>query len=36
METKDDLSRFKEMLHKSTKEQLIEIIANKAERDAAF
>lgn len=30
METKDDLNRFKEMLHKSTKEQLIEIIANKA------
>lgn len=26
METKDDLNRFKEMLHKSTKEQLIEII----------
>lgn len=36
METKDDLNRFKKMLHKSTKEQLIEIIANKAERDAAF
>lgn len=36
METKDDLNRFKEMLHKSTKEQLIEIIANKAVVDSSF
>lgn len=36
METKDDLNRFKEMLNKSTKEQLIEIIANKAVVDSSF
>lgn len=36
METKDDLNRFKEMLHKSTKEQLIEIIANRAVVDDSF
>ena len=36
MEIKDDLNRFKEMLHKSTKEQFIEIIANKAVVDSSF
>ena len=36
METRDDLNRFKEMLHKSTKEQFIEIIANKAVVDSSF
>lgn len=36
METKDDLNRFKKMLNKSTKEQLIEIIANKAVVDSSF
>lgn len=33
MENIDDLNRFKEMLRNSQKEQLIEIIVNKAERD---
>lgn len=36
METVDDFNRFKEMLNKSTKEQLIEIIANKAVVDSSF
>lgn len=36
METIDDLNKFKEMLNKSTKEQLIEIIANKAIVDSSF
>lgn len=36
METIDDLNKFKEMLNKSTKEQLIEIIANKAVVDSSF
>lgn len=36
METIDDLNKFKEMLNKSTKEQLIEIIANKAVIDSSF
>lgn len=36
METIDEFNKFKEMLCNSTKEQLIEIIANKAERDASF
>lgn len=36
METIDEFNKFKEMLCSSTKEQLIEIIANKAERDASF
>ena len=36
METITDLNKFKEMLNNSTKEQLIEIIANKACSDTSF
>lgn len=36
MDTIADLNEFKEMLNNSTKEQLIEIIVNKACSDTSF